>query len=196
MCCSLVAVVGIFGSLLPGGAVLDPLAGLVVCAMLLRSGFEIGLSGLRPLVDSVEPEQLIAVQVRVRGEADASMGGVRVCPEKMVVASGLTETECGYMHIFIFSAWLVLSYFMHSFVYAFIPFQDLLREAGFPPMRSGGVQGGGGAAEAAASDAAVAAAVVETPSAQRRRLRRLRPGQSEEEARHSMDPLAAHQKGS
>ena len=46
---SLVAVCGIAGSAL-GYSLLDPLAGLVVCFMLLGSGVDIASSGLRPLV--------------------------------------------------------------------------------------------------------------------------------------------------
>jgi hypothetical protein len=53
---SLVAVCGIAGSAL-GYSLLDPLAGLVVCFMLLCSGVDIASSGLRPLV-KVHPKTL------------------------------------------------------------------------------------------------------------------------------------------
>jgi len=51
---SLVAVAGIAGSFL-GFPLLDPAAGLFVSGMLLHTGVEIGLTGLRPLVDAVSP---------------------------------------------------------------------------------------------------------------------------------------------
>lgn len=58
---SVVAVVGIIGSLC-GFDLLDPIAGCVVCAMLLTTGIEIGMGGIRPLVDFVEEDQIAAVE--------------------------------------------------------------------------------------------------------------------------------------
>lgn len=91
---SLVAAIGIGGAM-AGVPILDPVAALVVAAMISKAGVEIGWTSLRELMDTRMDDDAIAVAVDcARRQPD--IRGIRSVRARRMGPSVLIDMECGF----------------------------------------------------------------------------------------------------